>query len=56
MVCHPHDHTSKHKCAHDHTSKHKCAHDHTSKHKCAREYTGTLGNCVGSGQSSSHRF
>jgi hypothetical protein len=50
MVCHPHDHTSKHNCAHDHdsTNKHQCAHDH--------EYTGTLGNCVGSGQSSRHRF
>jgi hypothetical protein len=48
MVCHPHDHTSKHNCAHDH--------DSTNKHKCAHEYTGTLGNCVGSGQSSRHRF
>jgi hypothetical protein len=42
MVCHPHDHTSKHKCAHD--------------HKCAHEYTGTLGDRVGSGQSSRYRF
>jgi hypothetical protein len=48
MVCHPHDHTSKYNCAHDH--------DSTNKHKCAHEYTGTLGNCVGSGQSSRHRF
>jgi hypothetical protein len=48
MVCHPHDHTSKHNCAHDH--------DSTNKHQCAHEYTGTLGDRVGSGQSSRHRF